>query len=114
MRNELFQDLADVDAYDSVWVCSSILHLSKDQLADMLRRISRALKPHGIVYTSFKHGGFEGMRNGRYYTDFTEPTLRGHLTDAAPELAIKQLWMTSGARPEKRDEPWLNVILRKT
>lgn len=113
VRNELFQDLADVDVYDGVWACSSILHLPKDQLADVLRRISRALKPHGIVYTSFKHGDFEGMRNGRYFTDFTEPTLCDYLADATPELAIEQLWMTSDVRPGREDETWLNVILRK-
>jgi 2-polyprenyl-3-methyl-5-hydroxy-6-metoxy-1,4-benzoquinol methylase len=113
VRNELFQDLADVNAYDGVWACSSILHLPKEQLADVLRRISRALHPHGIVYTSFKHGDFEGMRNGRYFTDFTEPALRGFLSDAVPELAIEQLWTTSDVRPGREDEQWLNVILRK-
>ena len=113
VRNELFQDLADVNAYDGIWACSSILHLPKEQLADVLRRISRALHPHGIVYTSFKHGDFEGMRNGRYFTDFTEPALRNFLADAVPVLAIEQLWTTGDVRPGREDEKWLNVILRK-
>lgn len=113
VRNELFQDLADVDAYDGIWACSSILHLPKEQLVDVLRRISRALHPHGIVYTSFKHGDFEGVRNGRHFTDFTEPALRSFLSDAVPELAIEQLWTTSDVRPGREDEQWLNVILRK-
>lgn len=114
VRNKLFQDLADINAYDGVWACSSILHLPKGQLADVMHRISRALKPRGVVYASFKHGDFEGLRNGRHFTDFTEPALRGFLESTAPELAIEQLWTTSDARPEKRDDPWLNVILRKT
>ena len=113
VRNELFQDLADVDAYDGIWACSSILHLPKDQLADVFARMVRALHPHGIVYTSFKHGDFEGIRNGRHFTDFTEPTLRNFLADAAPELAIEQLWTTGDVRPGREDEQWLNVILRK-
>lgn len=113
VRNELFQDLADIDAYDGIWACSSILHLPKDQLADVFARMVRALHPHGIVYTSFKHGDFEGMRNGRYFTDFTEPALRSFLSDAVPELAIEQLWTTSDVRPGREDEQWLNVILRK-
>lgn len=113
VRNELFQDLADIDAYDGIWACSSILHLPKEQLADVLRRISRALHPCGIAYTSFKYGDFEGIRNGRYFTDFTEPALRGFLSDAVPELAIEQLWTTSDVRPGREDEQWLNVILRK-
>lgn len=91
VRNELFQDLADVDAYNGIWACSSILHLPKDQLADVLARMVRALHPCGIVYTSFKHGDFEGVRNGRHFTDFTEPTLRKFLADSAPELSVEQL-----------------------
>lgn len=113
VRHELFQDLADVDAYDGVWACSSILHLPKDQLADVLTRIARALKPRGILYTSFKHGDFEGMRNGRHFTDFTEPTFRDFVATAAPTLTIEQLWTTTDVRPGRGDETWLNVILRK-
>jgi 2-polyprenyl-3-methyl-5-hydroxy-6-metoxy-1,4-benzoquinol methylase len=113
VRHELFQDLTDVSAYDGVWACSSILHLPKDQLADVLCRIVRALRPHGIVYTSFKHGDFEGMRNGRHFTDFTEPALREFVATTVPALAIEQLWTTTDVRPGREDERWLNVILRK-
>jgi len=114
VRHELFQSLHDVNAYDGVWACSSILHLPKDQLANVLRHIDRALKPRGIVYTSFKHGDFEGMRNGRFFTDFTEPTFRAFLAVATPSLAIEQLWTTTDVRPGREDERWLNVILRKS
>jgi 2-polyprenyl-3-methyl-5-hydroxy-6-metoxy-1,4-benzoquinol methylase len=113
VRHELFQDLSDINAYDGVWACSSILHLPKDQLADVLHRIVRALRPHGIVYTSFKHGDFEGMRNGRHFTDFSEPAFREFVANAVPTLAIEQLWTTTDVRPGREDERWLNVILRK-
>ena len=33
-----------------------------------------ALKADGIIYTSFKYGDYEGMRNERFFTDFTEET----------------------------------------
>ena len=112
VRHELFQELSDACAYDGVWACSSILHLPKDQLADVLRRIERALKPSGIVYTSFKYGDFEGIRNGRHFTNFTERTLRDFLSPL-PHLAVEQLWTTSDVRPGRKDETWLNVILRK-
>ena len=112
VRNELFGELADVDAYDSIWACSSILHLPKDELADVFGRMARALRPHGIVYTSFKHGTFEGMRNGRHFTDFTEPTFRSFLGGIS-QLSIEDLWISGDVRPGRESKQWLNSILRK-
>lgn len=112
VRHQLFQELDDVDAYDGVWACSSILHLPRPELADVLRRIARALHAGGVLYTSFKHGEDEGVRNGRYFTDFTEPTLRAFLA-AVPELSVIELWTSSDVRPGREAETWLNVLLRK-
>jgi len=112
VRHELFQDLADVDAYDGIWACSSILHLPKPELADVLAKMLAALRPGGIIYTSFKHGTFEGTRNGRHFTDFTEPTFREFLA-GIPGLRIEELWITGDVRPGREDEQWLNLLLRK-
>ena len=40
----------------------------------------RDRKDDGVIYTSFKYGTFEGERNGRYFTDFTEKTFGGFLS----------------------------------
>lgn len=72
----------------------------------------RALKPRGILYTSFKHGTFEGMRNGRYFRDFTEPELRSFLS-SFPELEIIELWTSGDVRPGRETEQWLNVLLQR-
>ena len=113
VRCELFQDLADVQACDGIWACSSILHLPKSQLSDVFSRMLAALKPNGVIYASFKHGDFEGLRNGRHFTDFTEPSFRAFLS-GFPQLAIENLWVTSDVRPGRGDEKWLNLLLRKT
>lgn len=42
-----------------------------------MQRMLCALKDDGVIYTSFKYGTFEGERNGRYFTDFTEKTFDG-------------------------------------
>lgn len=41
----------------------------------MFGKIFQALRKNGILYVSFKYGSFEGMRNGRYFTDMTEEKL---------------------------------------
>lgn len=112
VRHELFQELADVCAYDGIWACSSILHLAKPELADVLTRMVAALRPRGVIYTSFKLGTFEGMRDGRYFTNFTEPAFRSFI-EPISGIRIEQHWTTQDARPGREDERWLNLLLRK-
>ena len=72
----LFEELNDQNIYDGIWACASILHLSKNDLFLVFHKMNKALKENGIIYTSFKYGEFEGERNGRYFTDFTEDSLK--------------------------------------
>lgn len=112
VRHMLFQDLDEVDCYDGIWACSSILHLSKDELRKVINKMSRALKSDGIIYTSFKYGNFEGERNGRFFTDFTLETFKDIITDVK-DVEIEEYWITGDVRPGREDEKWLNLILRK-
>ncbi|MDD7227171.1 MAG: methyltransferase domain-containing protein [Firmicutes bacterium] len=108
----LFNELDEIDKYDGIWACASILHLDKDDLIDVFHRIARALKDNGILYTSFKYSEFEGMRNGRYFTDFTIESFNEFQTNI-PEFIIEKKWITSDVRNGREDEKWLNLIMRK-
>ena len=113
VKNMLFQDLNESNRYDGIWACSSILHLSKAELKGVLQKMSEALVPDGIIYTSFKYGAFEGERNGRYFTDFTTETFTEFIS-GIKTLAIKEYWITGDVRPGREEEKWLNLILQKT
>ena len=112
VRQMLFEELDAKAQYDGIWACSSILHLSKESLKDVLKKMIAALKEHGIIYTSFKYGTFEGERNGRFFTDFTEETFREFVADV-DGIRIEEMWITGDVRPGRGDERWLNLILRK-
>lgn len=112
VRHMLFQDLNDVQCYDGIWACSSILHLSRADLKAVLEKMIRALRKRGIIYTSFKYGTFEGERNGRYFIDMTEDSFAELLRDVGGAV-IEAQWITSDARPGRGEEKWLNLILRK-
>lgn len=112
VRHMLFQDLNAISKYDGIWACSSILHLPGEELINVMRRMSIALKQGGIIYTSFKYGTFSGERNGRYFTDMTEVTFDRFIRNIE-ELHIEEQWTTFDARPGRGDEKWLNLILRK-
>ena len=112
VKHMLFQDLNEADIYDGIWACSSILHLSKDELRIVINKMSRALKPNGIIYTSFKYGNFEGERNGRFFTDFTLDVFEDFISDVK-DIVIEEYWITGDVRPGREEEKWLNLILRK-
>ena len=108
----LFQELDEQKKYYGIWACSSILHLPKDELKNVMQRMLCALKDDGVIYTSFKYGTFEGERNGRYFTDFTEKTFDGFLSGIR-HVKIEEQWLTGDVRPGRESEQWLNFILRK-
>ena len=108
----LFQELHDVEKYDGIWACSSILHLPYEELVEVMKKIKVALKDTGIIYTSFKYGSFEGVRNGRYFIDMTEESLEKLLQDVGG-IDVEEMWVTSDVRPGRGEEKWLNLFLRK-
>ena len=112
VKNMLFHELAEVERYDGIWACSSILHLPPEELADVMRKMVIALKYNGIIYASFKYGTFAGERNGRYFTDMTEDAFADFLKQIK-NIKIEEQWITSDVRPERSEEKWLNLILRK-
>ena len=112
VRHMLFQELSAVSEYDGIWACSSILHLPLEELYEVLYKMSTALKPNGIIYTSFKYGTFSGERSGRYFTDMTEETFADFISEIE-DLRVEEEWITSDVRPGRSEEKWLNLILRR-
>lgn len=112
VKHMYFQQLSDIDKYNGIWACSSILHLKYEELVRVIEKMNLALKQNGIIYTSFKYGDFEGERNGRYFTDITEISFK-KLIENIKNLKIEEYWITSDVRPGRGEEKWLNLILRK-
>ena len=112
VKHMYFQHLSDIDKYDGIWACSSILHLKYEELVRVIEKMRLALKQNGIIYTSFKYGDFEGERNGRYFIDMTETSFK-KLIKNIKDLKIEEYWITSDVRPGRGEEKWLNLILRK-
>ena len=113
VRQMDFTELDVQEKYDGIWACASVLHLPKEELTVVFRKMLQALKLRGYLYASFKYGVFEGWRNERYYTNFTEKSFR-EFVGMFPEAEIIEEWISSDVRPGREDEKWLNLILNKT
>ena len=113
VKQILFEELDEMEKYDGIWACASILHLPKTELKMVMSKMICAVKQGGYIYISFKYGEFEGDRNGRYFTDFTEETFQQFM-QIFNEVSIKETWISVDVRPGMGDEKWLNVIMQRS
>ncbi len=112
VRELLFSELDEIEKYDGIWACASILHLTKSDLVQVLANMIRAVRRAGVIYASFKYGNFEGYRNDRFFTDFNEGSLHELLKNYS-DIGVVEEWISSDVRPGREDEKWLNIILVK-
>ncbi len=108
-----FQDAVWTERFDGIWACASLLHVSRQELSDVLRRLARALKPGGAMYVSWKYGNQERDVAGRHFTDLDESGL-DILLDQVPDLHCLEHWIGSDHRAERSQERWLNALLGKS
>ncbi len=106
-----FSDLNEIEKYDAIWACASLLHVAKEQMPDILSKMRDALVNAGVIYISFKYGNFEGERNGRYFFDVTPEVFNVLISNVSGLKVIKE-WFTEDVRAENSTK-WYNIILKK-
>ena len=106
-----FNNLNEIEKYDAIWACASLLHVAKEQMPDILSKMRDALVNAGVIYVSFKYGNFEGERNGRYFFDVT-PEVFNVLISNVSGLKVIEEWFTEDVRAENSTK-WYNIILKK-
>ncbi len=108
-----FREFEPEGTFDGIWACASLLHLSKEDIVPVMRKMVLHLAENGCFYVSFKYGTFAGERNGRYFTDMTEESFKA-LLEEVPGLAIEEFFVSEDVRPGRESERWLNVMMRKS
>ena len=106
-----FQEYEPSETFDGIWACASLLHLPYAEIAPVLKKLADHLSPDGCLYLSFKYGDFEGVRNGRYFTDMTEERFAMILHEISSVSLIEE-FITTDVRPG-REEKWWNGLIRK-
>jgi hypothetical protein len=107
----LFDELDYVDEFDGIWACASLLHVSQNDMDNMLRLLKMALKSGGALYMSYKYGNTQREKDGSLFSDYTEETVR-ELIDAVGGFEMKEIWCTMDVRPD-RNEKWVNIVCVK-
>ena len=108
-----FDDLEDVNVYDAIWACSSILHIEQEKLPNILERMIKALKQNGIIYTAFKKGKGYEIRNGKYYNFMTKEEMKEILNGLTNKVEIIDYFETTSSTQRAKNAIWVNFIIRK-
>ena len=103
-----FEELEHEKAYDGIWACASLLHVSKERMREVLKRLNRALKDGGVLYASFKYGDEEKIVNGRLFSYYDEQSLRVLIEENGFE--VLEVFVTQDVREDRQEEKWVNVV----
>lgn len=101
-------EVDEIDAYDGIWCCASLLHVPAAEMQSVLARLWRALRAGGCLYASFKLGKGERVDGKRRFTDADEEFMRAWLAPLAGVASV-ECWVTDDCRPD-RTQKWINAL----
>ena len=109
-----FDELKAESVYDGIWACSSILHVERENLPNILNKMLTALKENGIIYTSFKIGDKEIIEDGKYYNYITKEILETMLRQVDPNSEIIDYFDNiTNANVNRPRANWGNYLIKK-
>ncbi len=107
-----FEELNEIEKYDAIWACASLLHVPKNELKNILIKLKNALKVNGIMYISLKNGTGEEEKNGRYFNYLTYDEFMSIIKSINSLIEI-DFYETISNINKDEDKVWNNFILRK-
>jgi len=108
-----FQQLEFHEEFDGIWACASFLHVPKHEMKGVIRRLSRALKPGGLMYASFIESEDERISNdGRLYNCYTVESFSRRV-GKIPALVRMGSWKSAEISPSRERAPWLNLLFKR-
>lgn len=97
--------------FDGIWACASLLHVSCQELIEILAKYKSVLKPQGVMYMSFKYGTDHYTKNGREFYCYTEETIND-LIKQVGDYDVLESYVTGDVRNERSEEKWTSIIIR--
>ena len=107
-----FDELSDIEKYDAIWACATLLHVPKKDFKDILIKLRNALKTNGVIYISLKNGTGEEEKNGRYFNYLTYDEFMSIIKSINLLVEIDFFETVSNINKDE-DKVWNNFILRK-
>jgi len=106
------QDIEFKNEFNGIWACASLLHIDKKLTESVFNILCNALRDDGVLYASYQYGKGISILEDRYYNNYDERSF-AEVIENVNNLKILTYWITKDLRPDRIDEKWLNVILKK-
>lgn len=109
-----FEELNEANKYDGIWACSSILHIEKENLPNILIKMINALKVDGVIYISFKLGTGSKVIEGRYFNYMTMEEIIDLINSVSKNVEVIDHFESLPTL--ERNMPgiiWKNIIVKK-
>ncbi len=117
LRDELTDPLRDGAPYDGVWANASLLHVRRESLPVVLRRVAAVTRPGGTLHVSLKEGdGDQWSVHGhvsapRFFAFWREDPLRKVLHETGWEVdEVRHGESETGPDARRTTQPWLAVF----
>ena len=107
-----YEDMEFEDVFDGIWACGSLIHVPKSEMKATLSKLADALCSHGVLYMSVKKGEYEGFRGERYFSDYTEDSLKT-MIEKTGFFEIIRIWESDDVRSNRSGMEWVNLLARK-
>jgi len=107
-----FEDFSCDRKFDGIWACSSLLHVKRDKMFEIIEKLASYLKPKGAFFMSFKDRDEDYIKDGRVFTNYSEKGLR-ELVNSIDDLITIEIIKTTDVREGRKDEDWVSVIAKK-
>ena len=112
VRIQCVQDVIELELYDAVWACASLLHLPQSQLVATLQSLADSLKKHGVGYLSMKKGDGERWDElGRFFNDQSVDSMRD-IFRLLPRVSLLEIYEKT-VSVRGWTQCWLNIFFRK-
>ena len=110
-----FSELSDKSLYDGIWACSSIVHVEKEKIPDILNKMVDSLKVGGIIYTCFNNGSSFEIKEVKYYNYMTPEEFIGVLKEFVPNAELIESYSneTYNGTVGKRSSNWINFLVKR-
>ncbi len=109
-----FDELSNKQEYDGIWACCSILHVEREKLPDILKKMIDALKDDGVIYTSFKIGDKYEIVDGKYYNYINKEKLEKILNEIDSYCKIVDYYESVTSDNVNRPTTnWGNYLIKK-
>lgn len=108
--HETFDSFQTFNKYDLIWAYASLLHVEREQMAEVLTKYAGYLNENGLFYITYKYYHEDFEIGNRHFTSYTEETFKEVINKVDGLILVESHVLDSAQMHEGQ---WLILILRR-